>query len=73
MVIAHQLVQDLELMADRAEVLTVPPLCPLTASAYDFSRAHELIERARQNTRRWLDDDGLHRPGIPGALRPHEH
>lgn len=71
MVIAHQLVQDLELMADRAEVLTVPPLCPLTASAYDFSRAHELIERARQNTRHWLEEGGLHRHGIPGALRPH--
>ena len=73
MVIAHQLVQDLELVADRVQVLTVPPLCPLTASAYDFSRAHELIERARKNTRQWLEDDGLHRPGIPGALRPHEH
>ena len=73
MVIAHQLVQDLELMADRAEVVTVPPLCPLTASAYDFSRAHELIERARQNTRHWLEEGGLHQHGIPGALRPHAH
>ena len=73
MVIAHQLVQDLELVADQVQVLTVPPLCPLTTSAYDFSRAHELIERARQNTRQWLEDDGLHRPGIPGALRPHAH
>ena len=73
MVIAHQLVQDLELVADRVEVLTVPPLCPLTASAYDFSRAHELIERARQNTRQWLLDGGLHQHGIPGALRPHAH
>ena len=73
MVIAHQLVQDLELMADRAEVVTVPPLCPLTASAYDFSRAHELIERARQHTRHWLEEGGLHQHGIPGALRPQVH
>ena len=73
MVIAHQLVQDLELVADRVEVLTVPPLCPLAASAYDFSRAAELIERARQNTRRWLEGDVLGRQGIPGALRPHAH
>ncbi len=73
MVIAHQLVQDLELVADRVEVLTVPPLCPLMASAYDFSRAAELIERARQNTRRWLEGDLLDRQGIPGALRPHAH
>ncbi|NMM76704.1 alpha/beta hydrolase [Acidovorax sp. SRB_14] len=71
MLIAHQLVQDLELLADRFEVLTVPPLCPLAASAYDFSRAHELIERAKKNTRRWLEGGGLQRPGVPGALRPH--
>ena len=73
MVIAHQLVQDLELVADRVDVLTVPPLCPLEASAYDFSRAAELIERARQNTRLWLEQGGLRQPGIPGALRPHAH
>ncbi|ABE46462.1 patatin-like phospholipase family protein [Polaromonas sp. JS666] len=71
MLIAHQLVRDLELLADRFEVLTVPPLCPLSASAYDFSRARELIERAEHNTRRWLESGGLQRPRIPGALRPH--
>lgn len=71
MLIAHQLVQDLELLADRFEVLTVPPLCPLAASAYDFSRARELIDRAEENTRHWLESGGLHRQRIPGALRPH--
>lgn len=71
MLIAHQLVQDLELLADRFEVLTVPPLCPLAVSAYDFSRARELIDRAEQNTRRWLESGGLRRQRIPSALRPH--
>ena len=73
MLISHQLVQDLELLANRTdiEVLTVPPLCPLSASAYDFSRAAELIERARQSTQHWLAQGGLQRRDIPGALRPH--
>ncbi len=71
MLIAHQLVQDLELLAGRFEVLTVPPLCPLAASAYDFSRARELIERAEQSTRRWIEGGGLNRQSIPHALRPH--
>lgn len=71
MLIAHQLVQDLELLADRFDVLTVPPLCPLSASAYDFSRASELIARARQSTQQWLQRGGLQQPRIPGALRPH--
>ena len=41
MLIAHQLVQDLELLAGKVTIFTVPPLCPLAVSAYDFSRASE--------------------------------
>ena len=71
LLVARQLVRDLEQLVDRVEVATVPPLCPLAVSAYDFSRAHELIERAAQSTRRWLEDGGLQQQRIPGALRPH--
>jgi NTE family protein len=71
LVIAHQLVSDLEQLGDLVEVATVPPLCPLAASPYDFSRARELIERAARATRQWLQSGGLTRQRIPGALRPH--
>ena len=71
MIIAHQLVQDLEWLADEIEVATVPPLCPLATSPYDFSRARQLIERAAQATERWLQGGGLSRQQIPRALRPH--
>ena len=71
MLIAHQLVQDLELLAGKVAVLTVPPLCPLAVSPYDFSQSGDLIERAASSTRRWLDNDGLTQYRIPGALRPH--
>ena len=71
MLIAHQLVQDLELLADRFEVLTVPPLCPLAVSAYDFSCADALMARAGHATRQWLAAGGLQQPRIPHALRPH--
>lgn len=72
MLIAHQLVQDLELLADKVTILTVPPLCPLAVSPYDFSQAGDLIERAAGSTRRWLDNGGLEQHRIPGALRPHQ-
>ncbi|HEX6017536.1 MAG TPA: patatin-like phospholipase family protein [Burkholderiaceae bacterium] len=71
LLIAHQLVADLERSRGKAEIVTVPPLCPLAVSAYDFSRAGELIERAATQTRAWLDKGGLARQHIPAALRPH--
>ncbi|MGH2396651.1 MAG: patatin-like phospholipase family protein, partial [bacterium] len=71
LLVAHQLVHDLEQLAGKVEVTTVPPLCPLAVSPYDFSRAHELIERGAENTRRWLESGGLTHQRIPGALRPH--
>ncbi len=71
--IAHQLVADLERYGRQVEIVTVPPLCPLAASPYDFSRAGELIEAAAAQTRRWLERGGLAKHRIPGALRAHEH
>lgn len=72
LLIAHQLVIDLERWSGRAEIITVPPLCPLAVSPYDFSRAGELIEQAAAQTRAWLREGGLEKRRIPGALRPHE-
>jgi NTE family protein len=69
---ARQLVTDLERYCAQVEIVTLPPLCPLTVSPYDFSRGDELIERAAAQTRRWLDQGGLGKHRIPGALRPHE-
>lgn len=69
---ARQLVTDLERYCAEVEIVTVPPLCPLTVSPYDFSRGGELIEQAAAQTRRWLDQGGIGKHRIPGALRPHE-
>jgi NTE family protein len=71
--VANQLVMELERYCRRAEIITVPPLCPLSVSPYDFSRAAELIERTGEQTRRWLSGGGLTRERVPGALRPHSH
>lgn len=73
LVIAHQLVTELERYRDHAEIITVPPLCPLSVSPYDFSHAQELIDRAAAQTQRWLDKGGLMRERVPSALRAHAH
>jgi NTE family protein len=72
LLIAHQLVTDLERCGGQVEIITVPPLCPLAVSPYDFSRAGELIDRSAAQTRRWIEQGGLESERIPGALRPHE-
>lgn len=73
LMVAHQLVMELERYRGQAEIITVPPLCPLAVSPYDFSHAGELIEQAAAQTRRWLERRGLGKHRIPGALRPHSH
>ena len=73
LLVAHQLVMDLEHYREHAEIVTVPPLCPLAVSPYDFSHAGELIERAAEQTHRWLDRGGLTRQRVPGALQAHTH
>jgi NTE family protein len=73
LLIMRQLVSDIERYDRELEVVTVPPLCPLATTTYDFSQTATLIHRAEAATGRWLRTDGLHRLGIPGALLPHAH
>jgi NTE family protein len=73
LLVAHQLVMELERCRDRAEIITVPPLCPLSSSPYDFSQAGSLIERAAEQTQHWIERGGLNRQRVPGALRAHLH
>lgn len=73
LIIARQLVADLESMAGAVDIITVPPLCPLKCSPYDFSRTAELIERAAESTEKWLGSGGFEPGRIPDALRPHHH
>ncbi|RKE38829.1 NTE family protein [Paraburkholderia sp. BL23I1N1] len=73
LVIARQLVRDLEHYAPRAEIFVVPPVCPLDISPYDYTQCDRLIDLAAGTTRAWLDDGGLERAFIPGELREHSH
>ena len=73
LLIARQLLVDLERFAGRAKLLVVPPLCPLAVGAHDFSHNRELIERAAESTRLWIEGGGLERPTDAGPLEPHSH
>jgi NTE family protein len=73
LLIARQLISELEGLDPAIEYFVVPPLCPLVGSPYDFSRTDDHIDRAIKNTERWLDQGGLERVGIPEEMRPHGH
>jgi NTE family protein len=73
LLIARQVVNDLENLSPDIEYFVVPPLCPLTGSPYDFTLASEHIERSIKSTEEWLAQGGLEKKHIPGALRTHGH
>lgn len=73
LLIAWQLIRDLDRLPDEIEVIVVPTLCPLTVSPYDFSASHYLMECAADSTRKWLDSGGLSRRWRPGQLHAHSH
>ncbi|HLI98480.1 MAG TPA: patatin-like phospholipase family protein [Bradyrhizobium sp.] len=73
LLIARQLVGELEDLPPDIEYFVVPPLCPLVGSPYDFSRSSDHIERAIRSTEQWLAQHGLEKKHIPGELRPHDH
>ena len=73
LLIARQLVSELENLGPEVAYFVVPPLCPLVGSPYDFSRTAEHIERARRATDEWLARGGLELREIPHELRPHDH
>ncbi|MFB9263244.1 patatin-like phospholipase family protein [Bradyrhizobium erythrophlei] len=73
LLIARQLVNELENLNPEIEYFVVPPLCPLVGSPYDFSRTSDHIERAIRTTDAWLAEGGLKQGQIPHELQPHEH
>jgi NTE family protein len=73
LLIARQLVDELENLGPGIEYYVVPPLCPLVGSPYDFSRTADHIDRAVRTTDAWLAQNGLEKREIPHELRPHDH
>lgn len=52
LLIAWQLVRDLERLPNEIDVCIVPTLCPLDVSPFDFSASRYLIQRAADSTQK---------------------
>jgi NTE family protein len=73
LLIARQLVIELENLGPGIEYYVVPPLCPLVGSPYDFTRTADHIDRAILSTDAWLAQNGLEQSKIPHEMRLHSH
>ena len=73
LMIAWQLMHELERIPEDIQVHLMPTLCPLAVSPFDFSASRELIERAAQASKKWIEDGGLTRRALPKELAPHRH
>jgi hypothetical protein len=71
--VAGKLVNAVHRFGGDAEILVVPPLCPLDVSPFDFGRTGELIERAAEQTKEWIEHGVQLVDGVPHQLIPHTH
>lgn len=73
LVIARQLMRDIERFSKKVRLVVVPSLCPQRTHPLDFQRSGELIERGYEITRQWLVGGGLDNPLEYQFLQPHRH
>jgi NTE family protein len=73
LLVMQQLEKDAEHFASQAQLIIVPPLCPLTVTPYDFSQSADLMRRAESTTRLWLKQGGLHARGAIRGPLVHDH
>ncbi|MEO5756697.1 MAG: patatin-like phospholipase family protein [Mesorhizobium sp.] len=73
LMIARQLVRELDNLPAEVDYAIVPSLCPLAGSPYDFTRTGAMIDDAETSTRSWIEGGGLFERVIPNQLRPHSH
>lgn len=67
----HRLVDDFERHRGDAQLIVLPPPCPLSIAPIDFSHADLLIDRGLSDARAFLDGGGEERPAI--HMRQHRH
>ena len=73
LLIARQLVLDIERFQDAVGLVVLPPICPVSTSPYDFEHSGDLIDCADLATRDWIARGGLGRSRVASSLSLHDH
>jgi NTE family protein len=73
LLIEQRLIVEIAYFAERADIVVLPPLCPLSVSAVDFGATNELLSKSHRSTGDWLDADNHHLPHPERFLSLHGH
>lgn len=73
LLVQQRLIRDVEDYRGSAELIVLPPLCPVAVSSADFSHAADLITRARRATSDWLAERRYRQPHPERFLSMHGH
>lgn len=73
LLVMRRLLLEVELLRDRAELIILPPPCPLTIPPVDFSHSDELIRRGHGDAAGYLDDVAAGRASPPLQMAMHGH
>jgi NTE family protein len=73
LLIMRRLLLEVELLRDSAELIILPPPCPLTIPPIDFSHSEELIRRGHEDAGDFLDAVADGRAPVPLRMTMHDH
>lgn len=73
LLIQRRLIDDVSDAPTHFDLMVLPPLCPLTVSAANFTQADLLIDRARRAAGSWIDSGNIALPGQERFLSMHGH
>jgi NTE family protein len=73
LLVMRRLLVEVEMLRDRAELIVLPPPCPLTIAPIDFSHADELIRRGHEDSSEYLDAMAAGRAPVPLPMAMHAH
>jgi NTE family protein len=71
LLVMRRLLVEVEALRDRAELIILPPPCPLSVAPIDFSHAEELIRRGHEDSSKYLD--AVEAGAAPVPLRTNMH
>ena len=73
LLIEQRLARDVARLVGDVTIKVLPPLCPLSTSAFDFTQAAALIARSRSASEDWISSGDIDLPAPQRFLAAHGH